>query len=290
VFGGLLRDLDEGYTKKVAFVVPPGAYWPLPAYELALMTAWQAWGMGQNDVAVSVYTHEDAPLEAFGTEAAVALRQDCAEARVEVQTGVFAQEEDGRIVLQPGGRAIDAQRIIALPEALAPEVRGLPADARGFIPVDLHGKVTGTEAVWAAGDAIAFPVKQGGLAAQEADAAAEAIAALAGAAVEPRPFHPVLRGVVLTGRGRQWMRRDLESGAADVAQDTGTAERHALWWPPTKIAGRYLAPYLAALDQPEGGGQPPDGQPVELDVERLPGAADALALARMRTEPPPARH
>ena len=284
VFGGLLRDLDEGYTKKVAFVVPPGAYWPLPAYELALMTAWQAWGMGQNDVGVTVYTYEDAPLEAFGTEAAVALRQDLAEARVEVQTGVFAREEDGRIVLQPGHRAVEAQRIVALPEAVARDVRGLPADARGFIPVDLYGRVPQTEAVWAAGDAIAFPIKQGGLAAQEADAAAEAIAAQAGAQVEPRPFQPVLRGVVLTGRGRQWMRRDLESGDATVAHDTGSAERHALWWPPTKIAGRYLAPYLAALGRPEGGARPPDGQPVELDVQReLPGAADALTLARLRT-------
>jgi NADPH-dependent 2,4-dienoyl-CoA reductase/sulfur reductase-like enzyme len=62
LFGGLLRDLEEGYTKRVAFVVPPGVAWTLPAYELALMTAWEAWGMGQDDVEVTVYTPEDAPL------------------------------------------------------------------------------------------------------------------------------------------------------------------------------------------------------------------------------------
>jgi sulfide:quinone oxidoreductase len=39
VYGGLLRDMDEGYAKRIAIVVPPGAVWPLPAYELALMTA-----------------------------------------------------------------------------------------------------------------------------------------------------------------------------------------------------------------------------------------------------------
>jgi sulfide:quinone oxidoreductase len=128
-------------------------------------------------------------------------------------------------------------------------------------------------------------VKQGGLAAQEPDAAAEAIAALAGADLEPRPFHPVLRGVVLTGRGRQWIRSDVESGETDVAHDEGSAERHALWWPPTKIAGRYLSPYLAALAGSDDLAQRPDGQPVELDVEReLAGAADALQLARMRSE------
>src|SRR4051812_7580826 len=40
ILGGLRRDLEEGYSSGVAFVVPPGVAWPLPAYELALMTAW----------------------------------------------------------------------------------------------------------------------------------------------------------------------------------------------------------------------------------------------------------
>src|SRR3954451_21514266 len=35
--GGLLRDIEEGYVKRVTFVVPPDPAWPLPAYELALM-------------------------------------------------------------------------------------------------------------------------------------------------------------------------------------------------------------------------------------------------------------
>ena len=115
--------------------------------------------------------------------------------------------------------------------------------------------------MWVAGDAMAFPVKQGGLAAQEADAAAEAIAAAAGAGVEPRPFRPILRGVLLTGRGRQWMR--LGAG-----EEEGEAARHALWWPPTKVAGRYLSPYLGAIEDAEvlGTDATPDGHPVELDL------------------------
>ena len=94
--------------------------------------------------------------------------------------------------------------------------------------------------VWAAGDAIAFPVKQGGLASQQADAAAEAIAARAGADVLPEPFRPVLRGVLLTGRGNAWMR------SASAGGGEGEAERRALFWPPTKIAGRYISPFLAS--------------------------------------------
>ena len=38
-FRTLLRDLEERRVHNVAFAVPPGASWPLPLYELALMTA-----------------------------------------------------------------------------------------------------------------------------------------------------------------------------------------------------------------------------------------------------------
>jgi sulfide:quinone oxidoreductase len=153
---------------------------------------------------------------------------------------------------------------VALPRAVGPALTGVAHDARGFIQCDDHGKVHGTSSVWAAGDAIAFPIKQGGLAAQEADAVAEAIAARAGADVRPQPFRPVLRGVLLTGRGNAWMRRVAAGGDGD-----GDAQRRALFWPPTKIAGRYLSPYLAELDRAQAIGEAPQpsGQPVELDLD-----------------------
>ena len=267
VFGGLLADLEEGYAKRVAFVVPPDVAWPLPAYELALMTAWDARDMGQDDVQVTVYTPEDAPLAIFGTEASTALQRDLDEAGVRVESGTKVVEDPdapARLVAQPGDRRLEAQTLVALPRAVPRGVGGLKVDDRGFIRTDPHGKVAGTSAVWAAGDAISYPVKQGGLAAQQADAAAEAIAALAGADVTPQPFRPVLRGVLLTGRGRQWIRREV--GPSD---EEGRAERRALWWPPTKIAGRYLAPYLASLDDGqvgEGGDRPP-GQLVEFPLD-----------------------
>lgn len=280
LFGGLLRDLDEGYTKRVAFVVPPGVAWALPAYELALMTAWQAWGMGHDDVRVTVYTPEEAPLGLFGTRATAVLRHDLEEAGVEVETGVYvAEDASGRLILHPGDRPVDSVRVVALPRAAGPGLPGLPTNARGFIPTDLHGRVPGINAVWAAGDAITFPVKQGGLASQEADAAAESIAAYAGAELEPNPFRPILRGLMLTGRGKAWMRHEPAGGGE------GTAVRRALWWPPTKIAGRYLSPYLAARHGTDAVGEDPQpaGQLVELDLEHdLPAAADALRQASLR--------
>ncbi len=289
VFGGLLRDLDEGYLKRVAFVVPPGVAWALPAYELALMTAWQAWGMGHDDVQVTIYTPEDAPLGLFGAQATVAVRHDLEEAGVEAETGVYVAEDPrdpGRLILHPGERTLDAERVVALPRAVGPGLPGLPANARGFVLTDLHGRVPDVDAVWAAGDAIAFPVKQGGLASQQADAAAESIAAHAGADLDPRPYRPVLRGMMLTGRGKAWMRHQPAGGGE------GTAVRHALWWPPTKIAGRYLSPYLAARHGTDavGEGPQPDGQPVELDLERdVPATADALRQASLRSEAERAR-
>ncbi len=290
LFRGLLRDLEEGYTKRVAFVVPPGVAWALPAYELALMTAWQAWGMGHDDVEVTVYTPEDAPLGLFGSRATAALREDLEEAGVRAETGVYVTDDPqtpDRLVLHPGERTLDAERVVALPRAAGPGLRGLPSDSRGFVLTDLHGKVPGVEAVWAAGDAIAFPVKQGGLASQQADAAAESIAAAAGVDIEPRPYRPVLRGMMLTRRGKEWMRHEPAGGAGE-----GTATRRALWWPPTKIAGRYLSPYLAARHGTDavGDGPQPDGQPVELDLERdLPSTADALRQASLRGESERAR-
>jgi sulfide:quinone oxidoreductase len=265
VYGGLLRDVEEGYAKRVAFVIPPDVAWPLPGYELALMTAWDARGMGIDDVQITVYTPESAPLEIFGTAASRSLRDDLEEAGVEVRTGAHVTATDeGHLVVDPGAQPLDGGRVVALPRAIGLALAGVAHDRRGFIRCDGHGKIVGASTAWAAGDAIAFPVKQGGLAAQQADAVAEAIAARAGADVHPQPFRPVLRGVLLTGRGQAWMRNVAHGDAPD-----GEAQRRALFWPPTKIAGRYLSPYLAELDDARALGEAPQpsGQPVDLDLE-----------------------
>jgi sulfide:quinone oxidoreductase len=266
VFGGLRRDLEEGYARSIAFVIPPGTAWPLPAYELALMTAWDADGMGQDDVEISVVTPEQAPLAIFGAAGSAALQADLDDAGVTVRTGAYVEEtsDPTGFVVQPGGQRLDAVHVVALPRAVGPDIAGVPSDANGFVRVDRHCHVDGLERVWAAGDAIAFPVKQGGLAAQEADAAAQDIARMAGAEVEADTFRPVLRGMLLTGRGRNWMRAEISGGGGE-----SVAERHALWWPPTKVAGRYLAPYLHERFETEHTGMGmPSGLPVELDLER----------------------
>jgi sulfide:quinone oxidoreductase len=131
--------------------------------------------------------------------------------------------------------------VVALPRLTPTPIEGIPHDAGGFVPTDPHGRVRGIGDVFAAGDAVAFPIKQGGIAAQQADAAAETIAAAAGAPIEPEPFRPVLRGLLVGGEAPTFLRVELAGGAGD----TSAAAAESLWWPPGKIVGRYLAPFLA---------------------------------------------
>jgi sulfide:quinone oxidoreductase len=262
-FGGLLRDLEQGYVRRVAFVVPPEVAWPLPAYELALMTARQVRGMGIDDAELTIVTPEDAPLGIFGRQAAEAVA-----AGVRLLAGAYLQGREGRrLVLQPGARTLEVDSVVALPRATGPRVVGLPADDAGFIPTDEHGRVVGLERVWAAGDGTNFPIKQGGLAAQQADAAASSIAALAGAGIAPEPFRPVLRGVLMTGEDPQFMSSEIAGGGGE-----GQAATSSLWWPPVKIAGRYLAPYLAARDPDLAIGAPSRRTSGSVDVEVDVGA------------------
>jgi sulfide:quinone oxidoreductase len=244
--GGLLRDLEEGYSQRLTIVVPPGPGWPLPAYELALLIAGDARGMGMKPV-ITLVTPEQAPLAIFGARAVELVTEELEQAGVHIELGAYADIDPGpptAIVMRPSGRRLEGGRILALPRLRGRKVQGIPADPDGFVTVDAHGRVVGVDHVWAAGDGIAFPVKFGGLAAEQADAAAADIAADAGAPVERAPFRPVLRGRLLTGRGPRYLRHDAAGGGGE-----GEATTHALWWPPGKINGRYLAPWLAARDE-----------------------------------------
>ena len=240
---GLVQDLEAGYVRRVAFLVPAGASWPVPLYELALLAAERAYDQCQHSELV-LATAEDAPLGLFGAEPSREVADRLAQAGVTLLTGVHVDVPAARqVVLHPGGRRLTVDRIVTLPTLEGPAVEGLPCDARGFLPVDRNGRVSGVDDVYAAGDATCFPIKQGGLACQQADAAAEAIAARAGAGIDPRPYAPILRGILLTERAATFMLRD----AGGAAGDDGRASERPLWWPPTKIAGHELGLHLDAI-------------------------------------------
>jgi sulfide:quinone oxidoreductase len=229
----LLEEIESKRVRRVAFALPGTVVWPLPLYELALQTA-------ATGAEVVVVTNEEAPLELFGQAASRQISELLDSLGVELVSSSYPVSfHDGQLVLAPDGE-VAADRVVTLPRLVGPRLEGLPHDLNGFIPTDRDGRVVGAFDVFAAGDATTFPIKQGGLATQQADAAAESIAALAGAPLEPKPFRPVLRGVILTGRQPLFVRTALTTAA-----ERPVASGDALWWPPAKIAGRYLAPYLA---------------------------------------------
>ena len=179
-YGGLLRDIDQGYAKRIAIIVPPGAVWPLPAYELALMTAGEAQAMGQSDVEVTVVTPEREPLTMFGEHASRAVGEELSWAGVELITGAVAVGTGDGIVLAPGGERLDVQRAFAVPRVVGPALEGLACDEEGFVIVREDGRVRGASHTWGAGDGIVSPVKFGSLATHQARIAAAGIAATIG--------------------------------------------------------------------------------------------------------------
>ncbi|MEA2242072.1 MAG: sulfide:quinone oxidoreductase, partial [Solirubrobacteraceae bacterium] len=243
---GLIQDIEGGYSRRIVFVVPAGVVWALPIYELALMAAQRVYEMSTPDVELTIVTPEERPLGIFGPDASDDLERMLDEAGIAIETSSRAEiPASGMVVLHPHGKVIHADRIVALPVTTPIPIEGLPRDRNGFIPVDSHGQVQGADDVYAAGDGTWFPVKQGGLACQQADAAAESIAAQAGASIDPAPFRPVLRGKLMTGSRPLYMRADISGASGDDSTSSG----HTLWWPPGKVAGAYLAPYLSAREQ-----------------------------------------
>jgi sulfide:quinone oxidoreductase len=114
----------------------------------------------------------------------------------------------------------------------------------GFVHIDRFGRVPHSGPVFAAGDAVDFPVKQGGVGAQQADRVAESVAALAGVAIDPAPFDPVLQGVLLTDEQPRYIAAKITGGHGFTSRFSDTPLDDVTH----KIAARYLAPYLERLD------------------------------------------
>jgi sulfide:quinone oxidoreductase len=244
-FEEILDDLRSDFAGDIAIVVPRGVTWSLAAYELALMTA--AWS---ENVAVRVVTHETGPLEIFGPQASAAVADVLRRAGVEVIAAVDPDvPADG--LVRAGNRWLKASRVVSLPVPVGPRLHGVPSTPDGYLDCDQHGRLRSTPAIWAAGDGTAQPIKQGGLASQQADAAAADIARLAGAPMRPKPFRPVLRGLLRTANGPLYLRRALDAGDSGV-----TVANEPLWWPPSKVASRRLSAQLARLDVAVSAGRP----------------------------------
>ena len=230
----------------MAFVAtgPPG--WPLPLYELALMTSRAAYDMSA-EVAVFVVTPEHAPLEAFGERASAAVAALLARHRVELLTAPACEvPAAGRVVIDPDHPSLHVQSVVAMPELAPRRVPGVSAGAGGFIEVDTRCRVEGLDGVYAAGDTTGFRVKHGSIAAEQADTAAAEIARNAGADVASEPFEPTLHGILLGAERPLYMTARLDAAGNPLHSEVS---EEPLWHPAGKIAARRLGPYLHHADQ-----------------------------------------
>ena len=250
---GPFRDMLDNLRRgdRIVFALPAGITWPLPLYELALITS--AWTRPRRlAVGLEIITPEREPLEMFGSGVSEIVRDLLDERRIRFtsqRTPVsFAR---GELALRGGRRPAD--HVVAAPVLSGPALPGLPHDRSGFLPVDRAGAVAGTEGVFAAGDCTSYPLKQGGLAVQQAGATARAVAALVGAPSASAREPLELEGLLLTGAQPLYLHRKPER---EPDFDDSEASFEPRWWPPTKISGGYFSVYAAraaAAVPPEAG-------------------------------------
>lgn len=239
----LATDVRSGAARRVAFAVPPGVAWTLPLYELSLLTAAEAerHGLGTQ---ITVVTPERAPLDVFGAEVSAGVEQVLARRGVRVLSATVAHSVSKEGVRLSGGDVVHADRVIAVPRLVGRRITGLPADLNGFVATDGQGHVDGRPDVFAIGDVTRFPVKQGGVATQQADIVATEIARQAGARFPSQPPTIVL-GSQLLGAGEPlYMRAEL-NGDGLLREGTAALSEEPPWWPAGKLFSRHLTPWMA---------------------------------------------
>jgi sulfide:quinone oxidoreductase len=239
----LLSELEGGEVGRIVFTAPRMLRWTLPLYELTLLTAARVGELRLGEIQLTIVTPEPRPLEVLGVLATRHVRELCANHGIALKSGVSAVSfERGQLTLEPDGH-LQADRVVALPELRGQPIAGVPCDQAGFIPVDEHGAVRGLAGVYAAGDGTDYAIKQGGLAAQQADAVAESIAASLGVEIQPRAFDGVLRGQLLTGLTPAYM----TVGPSLAGRQESQLAFDPLWRPAGKFTGRFLPAYLSRL-------------------------------------------
>jgi sulfide:quinone oxidoreductase len=238
----VVRRLRSGELGKVVFTTP-GSSWPFPVYELALLADIELKKAGAEGAELIIVTPEDAPLRLFGARASEQVQEMLDERGIRVFAGTHPVKfESGHLQIAPGA-PIEADAVVSAPRLEGKRIAGVPRDRSGFIPVDGHGRVFGMERVFAAGDVTTFPVKQGGIATQQADVVAATIAAEIEGGEEPRAFDPILRGTLWTGEQPQFLYSRLTGGHGE----TSIISDQALWEHEGKIVGEHLAPFLDSI-------------------------------------------
>jgi sulfide:quinone oxidoreductase len=243
MFRRVLDDVDGGLVHRLAFAIPSGCTWPLPLYELALLSAMRMQER-RLEIEIMVVSPEPQPLAVFGPRGSTLVADLLAERGVR-----FLGRSAASHVLRGGWLGLEfdapikADRVVAAPQLRGQRITGVPASWWGFVPTDMSGRVEGLADVYAAGDMTTFPIKQGGVAAQQADRVAEAIAEASGVTVRPRRVASVLRARLLGGERPLFLRAELDAFGGATTATLEHRYREGVGGS-SKVFGLYLTPYL----------------------------------------------
>ena len=188
----------------------------MPLYELAIMTGRELARSDVEGAQLRLVTPEDRPFDALRGPGQRERRSPVGRGRDRVHRRDAGDVRGGDVALGATGESVAADCVVTLPLMRGPGLAGVPAtQPDDFIPVDEYGRVEGLRGCLRRRRRGRFPVKQGGLAAQQADAVAARVAARHGARVDAAPFRPVLRGMLLTGGEPRFMRSDVPGADPD---------------------------------------------------------------------------
>jgi len=242
-FRDVLRELDQHRLGALVFAVPSGVAWPLPLYELAMLSVAHARQQGGR-TEITLVSPEPRPLAAFGAEASELVAAELADRGVVFLGSCIPGRLCGGGALSiQSGAPIKADRVVAVPQLRGARITGIPANRWGFVPTDAVGRVEGMDDVYAAGDMTVYPIKHGGLAIQQADRIAHTIAAGLGLTPHELKAKPTLEVRLIGGERPLHLRIELD----EFAQPTNATLAHTRSDRPpswTKVFGRYLTPYF----------------------------------------------
>lgn len=217
----LVEDARRGARRRLLFLLPRHNLCASPLYEMILLTdTWLRSRKVRDPVELTLATHENNLIEAYGRPFDGLIRERFAQRGVVVHGGVEVTEVEPDRCRFRNGERLDFDMLVSFPPHVVPKpFEGLPNDERGYVRVVADSRrVVGQERVFAVGDAAAHPEKRACLALLQADAAAEHIAADVEGRAPRMSFEDasatLLEAVEQTTLDRRWSKPEQRSPAS----------------------------------------------------------------------------
>ncbi|MEA2128679.1 MAG: sulfide:quinone oxidoreductase, partial [Solirubrobacteraceae bacterium] len=135
----LIADVRTRAGSSLAFALPSPSIWPLPLYELAVLSAHELREHGCA-ATVRIVTPEQHALGLFGPAARAAIALQLGVLRIEMITDAQPREVVAGGLRLDDGSVVGADHVVTLAEIVARPIPGLPSDRGGFVPVDGSGR------------------------------------------------------------------------------------------------------------------------------------------------------